>query len=81
MDPREFNGPEEAHDYLWLSQDPWMEPAVWNWANENPEAKQAVLKTCSRPGCSITETTVTQFKRCAACRQVFIIYLQYVSQN
>jgi len=70
MDPRSMNGPEEAHDYLWLTQDLWMEPEVWKWANENPDARNAVLKDCSRKGCPIREEKVAQFKRCSACHLV-----------
>jgi hypothetical protein len=65
-----MNGPEEAHDYLWLTQDLWMKPDVWKWANENPDVKKVVLKSCSRAGCSAAEETVTQFKRCSACHLV-----------
>lgn len=70
MDPRSFNGPEEAHDYLWLTQDLWMEDDVWNWVNGHPDAKATILKTCSRKECFVKETSVAQFKRCAACHLV-----------
>ncbi|RDB23903.1 hypothetical protein Hypma_009261 [Hypsizygus marmoreus] len=70
MDPRSLNGPEEAHDYLWLTQDLWMEPDVWKWANENPDARDAVLKVCSRDACPVRETKVAQFKRCSSCHLV-----------
>ncbi|KAF5326513.1 hypothetical protein D9611_000712 [Ephemerocybe angulata] len=66
--PRTVNGPEDAHDYLWLIQDHWMIPAVWNWVNNNPDAKKVLLKTCSRTGCAQREGAVAQFKRCAACK-------------
>lgn len=69
-EPRAPNGPEEAHDYLWLTQDLWMEPAVWNWANESPDVMKAVLKVCSRTECTVGETKVAQFKRCSACHKV-----------
>ncbi|KAJ7509144.1 hypothetical protein B0H11DRAFT_1963979 [Mycena galericulata] len=67
---RMFNGQEEAHDYLWMAQDLWMEPDVWDWVNEDPTVMQEILKCCSRPDCPAQETEVTQFKRCAACWQV-----------
>lgn len=65
--PRTPNGPEQGHDYLWLTQDLWMVPDVWAWA-DGDVAKEAVLKTCSRPGCGRRETTVAQFKCCGACK-------------
>ncbi|KAF5326031.1 hypothetical protein D9611_000729 [Ephemerocybe angulata] len=68
--PRTINGPEDAHDYLWLSQDLWMEDSVWEWANNNPDAKQVILKNCSRPGCRVREADIAQFKRCSACHLV-----------
>ncbi|KAF4611704.1 hypothetical protein D9613_004045 [Agrocybe pediades] len=68
--PRVPNGPEDAQDYLWLSQDLWMETSVWDWANNNPDVKCVVLKNCSRPTCDEKETYVTEFKRCAACHLV-----------
>ncbi|KAJ3505760.1 hypothetical protein NMY22_g17468 [Coprinellus aureogranulatus] len=72
MLPRGPNSPEEAHDYLWLSQDLWMEDDVWNWADNNPDAKQVILKNCSNEvqGCRTREGEVAQFKRCSACRLV-----------
>ncbi|KAJ6620500.1 hypothetical protein B0H10DRAFT_2021817 [Mycena sp. CBHHK59/15] len=70
MNPRGFNGPEEAHDYLWIAQDLWEEPDVWSWIQEDSTVSEEVLKGCSRPECSAEETKATQFKRCAACRQV-----------
>ncbi|RXW13595.1 hypothetical protein EST38_g12256 [Candolleomyces aberdarensis] len=68
--PRSMNGPEEAHDYLWISQDLWETEDAWNWANTNPDARATLLKTCSRGGCGVKETSIAQFKRCAACRTV-----------
>ncbi|KAJ7201991.1 hypothetical protein B0H12DRAFT_1162915 [Mycena haematopus] len=65
-----FNGPDEAHDYLWVAQDLWMTPDVWDWVNEDPAAA-VILKSCNRPECPVQETEATQFKRCAACRLVF----------
>lgn len=47
-----------------------MEEDIWNWANGNKEAKEFVLKNCSRDGCSVRETEVAQFKRCGACHRV-----------
>ena len=69
--PRSPNGTEDAHDYLWLVQDAWMVPAVWAWADSNAEAKAAIMKDCSRAGCGKREERVAQFKRCAACHQVW----------
>jgi hypothetical protein len=68
--PRGMNGPEEAHDYLWISQDLWDSDGAWNWANSNPDARATLLKTCSRGGCGVRETLIAQFKRCSACRTV-----------
>lgn len=36
------NGPEEAHDYLWLTQDLWMSSHVWNWVNNYGGCKEVV---------------------------------------
>ena len=74
MDPRSSNGPEEARDYLWLTQDLWMEDTVWSWANNNPDAKNTVLKTCSWRACHVREVRVAEFKRCAACHLVGSIF-------
>jgi len=68
MHPRPDNGTEDAHDYLWLTQDLWMEPDVWEWVNENPDVKNAVLQYCDK--CFVRETKVAEFKRCSACRIV-----------
>ncbi|KAI0959817.1 hypothetical protein AcW1_004533 [Taiwanofungus camphoratus] len=68
MMPRTFNGPEQAHDYLWLTQDLWMAPDVWAWADGDVDAKGCVLKTCSREGCGKREEKVAGFKRCGACK-------------
>lgn len=70
MEARTLNGLGDAHDYLWLTQDLWMQNDVWNWANGNQEGKQAVLKICSRSGCENRETEATEFKRCSACKEV-----------
>ncbi|KAJ2921410.1 hypothetical protein H1R20_g15682, partial [Candolleomyces eurysporus] len=71
--PRSMNGPEEAHDYLWISQDLWETEDAWNWANTNPDARATLLKTCSRGGCGVKEASIAQFKRCAACRTAPLI--------
>ncbi|KAJ7730155.1 hypothetical protein B0H16DRAFT_1775244 [Mycena metata] len=65
----ERNGSEEAHDYLWMAQDLWMEPDVWSWVNEDAGAAEHILRFCSRPDCAAQEAKATQFKRCAACHQ------------
>ncbi|KAH6912043.1 hypothetical protein BKA70DRAFT_1266388 [Coprinopsis sp. MPI-PUGE-AT-0042] len=72
MYPRGPNSPEEAHDYLWVAQDLWMEEDVWEWADSNPDVKAVVLKKCSNEvqGCRVREGDVAQFKRCSACRLV-----------
>ncbi|KAJ7087158.1 hypothetical protein C8R44DRAFT_687388 [Mycena epipterygia] len=70
MTGRMYNGLEEAHDYLWIAQDLWMESDVWDWVNEDPAVADHVLKCCSRLGCPAQETRATEFKRCAACRLV-----------
>ncbi|KAL0063864.1 hypothetical protein AAF712_009217 [Marasmius tenuissimus] len=41
--PRTFNSSEDAHDYLWLSQNLWMDDGVWYWISENPDARKSVL--------------------------------------
>jgi hypothetical protein len=68
-----MNGPEDAHDYLWLTQDLWMDPDVWNWADQNPEIKASVRRLCCREGCGKIESTVAEFKRCAACKTVCFV--------
>ncbi|KAF8206808.1 hypothetical protein K438DRAFT_1816452 [Mycena galopus ATCC 62051] len=65
-----FNGTDEAHDYLWVAQDLWMETDVWDWVNEDSAVAAVILKCCSRPECLAQEAEATQFKRCAACRLV-----------
>ncbi|KDR78106.1 hypothetical protein GALMADRAFT_245117 [Galerina marginata CBS 339.88] len=69
-EPRGINGPEDAQDYLWLTQDLWMATDVWNWANDNPDVKSAVLKVCSRSTCGVREVRVGEYKRCSACHLV-----------
>ncbi|KDR77979.1 hypothetical protein GALMADRAFT_1295800 [Galerina marginata CBS 339.88] len=68
MHPRPDNGPEDAHDYLWLTQDLWMEPDVWQWVNQSQDVKNGILQFCDK--CYKRETTVAEFKRCSACRVV-----------
>ncbi|KAI0676908.1 hypothetical protein C8Q78DRAFT_1086899 [Trametes maxima] len=77
--PRTFNGPEAAHDYLWLTQDLWMAPDVWEWANSDAEVKSYVLKKCSRAACNTREVRVAEFKRCGGCKEV--VYCGQVCQK
>ncbi|KAI6103809.1 hypothetical protein EDD16DRAFT_296917 [Pisolithus croceorrhizus] len=70
MLPRTSNGPEDAQNYLFLTQDVWMKDDVWEWANASQEAKSNVIKACSNGACGAIETKVAQFKRCAACKKV-----------
>lgn len=69
MSPRSMNGAEDAQDYLWLSQDLWNAPDVWNWANSD-QAKNSILKKCSRSDCQTVETTILEFKHCSQCKDV-----------
>ncbi|CAL1702320.1 unnamed protein product [Somion occarium] len=71
MSARSINGPEEAHDYLWLAQDLWMAEDVWNWANSQEATRNLLLRKCSRDGCNNEEKSVAEFKRCAACHEVW----------
>lgn len=73
MNPRAMNGPEDAQDYLWLTQDLWMELDVWNWADEDAGIKASVRRMCCREGCDKVEANVAEFKRCAACKTVCLI--------
>ncbi|PIL36807.1 hypothetical protein GSI_00497 [Ganoderma sinense ZZ0214-1] len=68
--PRSLNGPEDAHDYLWLTQDLWMPSHIWNWANNDPEVKACVLKKCARSACNNREVRAAEFKRCGGCKEV-----------
>ncbi|TFK93914.1 hypothetical protein K466DRAFT_580545 [Polyporus arcularius HHB13444] len=68
--PRAPNGPEEAHDYLWLTQNLWMASDVWEWVNNDAGAKSHILKTCSREGCHTREVRAAEFKRCGGCKEV-----------
>ncbi|KAI0650056.1 hypothetical protein C8Q79DRAFT_1006363 [Trametes meyenii] len=77
--PRTFNGPEAAHDYLWLTQDLWMALDVWEWANSDAEVKSYVLKKCSRAACNTREVRVAEFKRCGGCKEV--VYCGQVCQK
>ncbi|KIJ62725.1 hypothetical protein HYDPIDRAFT_30314 [Hydnomerulius pinastri MD-312] len=70
MSARTFNGPEDAQDYLFLTQDVWMEADVWEWANSVQDAKKLLFKSCANAECGAVETDVAQFKRCAACKEV-----------
>ncbi|KAF7368590.1 hypothetical protein MVEN_00182800 [Mycena venus] len=45
-----MNGPDEAHDYLWIAQDLWMVPDVWDWVNEDSAVRALILQSCGRPG-------------------------------
>ncbi|KAJ7440939.1 hypothetical protein FB451DRAFT_1299348 [Mycena latifolia] len=65
-----MNGPDDAHDYLWTTQDLWMAPDVWNWVNEDSTVRTLILKSCGRPECAAQETEATQFKRCSGCQLV-----------
>lgn len=67
---RSYNSPEDAHDYLWLSQDLWLEEDVWNWVHANSDAQQAVRKDCSRPRCRRGEHSPGEFKQCGGCHTV-----------
>ncbi|THH33773.1 hypothetical protein EUX98_g385 [Antrodiella citrinella] len=69
--PREMNGAEDANDYLWLGQDLWMSPEVWNWASNQKLAVNVLLKQCERHGCGNREKTVAEFKRCAGCHKAW----------
>ncbi|KAL0058460.1 hypothetical protein AAF712_014864 [Marasmius tenuissimus] len=68
--PRGINSPPCAQDYLWLSQELWMEDDVWKWISENPDAKRSVLMECGSQSCTKEETTAAQFQRCSGCKQV-----------
>ncbi|KAK0479903.1 hypothetical protein EDD18DRAFT_1111601 [Armillaria luteobubalina] len=70
MSSRGWNGPEVAHDYLWLVQDLWMNDDVWNWADNHPEAKEATFKICAKPSCTLKETRAAEFQRCSSCHLV-----------
>ena len=65
-----MNGPEDAQDYLWLTQDLWMEPEVWNWADQDAEIKASVRRMCCSDSCGKIESKVGEYKRCAACKTV-----------
>ncbi|KAJ7646024.1 hypothetical protein DFH06DRAFT_1424747 [Mycena polygramma] len=62
--------PNEANDYLWIAQDLWMAPDVWNWVNEDSIVRGLILKSCGRPECAAQETEPTQFQRCSGCQLV-----------
>lgn len=67
---RSMNGPEEAHDYLWLTQELWMEDDVWNWANGEQAIKKFVLKPCDSASCKKVEEAPATFQRCSNCHGV-----------
>jgi hypothetical protein len=71
-----MNGPEDAQDYLWLTQDLWMEPDVWNWADQDAEIKASVRRLCCSDSCGKVETKVGEYKRCAACKTVCFTIVQ-----
>lgn len=62
---------DEAREYLWLSQDFWTEPDVWEWLKANQDVQDVVAKTCARHECGVREARPLDFKRCARCRTVF----------
>ncbi|KAJ6589753.1 hypothetical protein B0H19DRAFT_1104631 [Mycena capillaripes] len=62
------NGSEDAQSYLWRSQELWMLPDVWEWANNNLNVKTSVRRICN--GCEDAESAVAAFKRCAGCHLV-----------
>ncbi|KAJ7493837.1 hypothetical protein FB451DRAFT_1336012 [Mycena latifolia] len=70
MHARGINGPEEAQDYRWLTQDLWTEAHAWGWITSDATLNGELLKICSHPDCAAQETKPTQFKQCAACHQV-----------
>jgi hypothetical protein len=49
-----------------------MDPTVWAWANDDVDAKTALLKRCSNGNCDAVELNVAQFKRCSACKEVSV---------
>ncbi|KAJ7646016.1 hypothetical protein DFH06DRAFT_1270905 [Mycena polygramma] len=65
-----LQGPDMAHDYLWIAQDLWEAPDVWNWVNEDCTIRDLILKSCGRPECVAQESEATQFKRCSGCQLV-----------
>ncbi|KAJ7597566.1 hypothetical protein C8J56DRAFT_1041759 [Mycena floridula] len=72
MEARMYNGREDAHDYLWLTQDLWMtdDDDVWSWVQENRDVEELVLKECSRDQCPNQEQKAAQFQRCGSCHTV-----------
>ncbi|EMD41039.1 hypothetical protein CERSUDRAFT_111609 [Gelatoporia subvermispora B] len=77
--PRQQNGPEDAHDYLWLAQDLWMAPDVWAWADGDAEAKAFTLRICCRKSCGKREDKPALFKRCGGCKEA--IYCSQACQK
>lgn len=73
--PRQMNGPEAAQDYLFQAQKLWMESGVWDWARRSSEVQAAVLKKCTYGGCYNVETRPEEYKACAACKKVYVVFL------
>ncbi|KAF9041801.1 hypothetical protein BDZ89DRAFT_1060165 [Hymenopellis radicata] len=68
---RPYNGREDAHDYLWLAQDMWMKPDIWEWVNSQPEAHQVTLKPCGNASCDRRESGTAEFQQCSSCHQIW----------
>ncbi|TFK33085.1 hypothetical protein BDQ12DRAFT_716026 [Crucibulum laeve] len=64
------NSTEDAHDYLWLSQDLWEEYEVLGWIKKLLDNEPLLLKRCSNPSCPVIEAEITEFKRCSSCHLV-----------
>ncbi|KAJ7772227.1 hypothetical protein B0H16DRAFT_1714436 [Mycena metata] len=62
---RIMNGAEDAQSYLWRSQELWMKPDAWDWANSNDIVRVCVRRICS--GCEEAESAVAAFKRVILC--------------
>nr|GAT45920.1 predicted protein [Mycena chlorophos] len=83
--PRQPNGPEEAQDYRWLTQELWTTPDVLRWIQDcmkhgtrasgaegasEPTLRDAVLKKCGDSSCGNQETKALEYKRCAGCHLI-----------
>ncbi|KAJ7624460.1 hypothetical protein FB45DRAFT_1086110, partial [Roridomyces roridus] len=68
---RTSNGVEDTRDHLWLAQDLWTKPAVWDWISNDPVVKDAVLCTCSEPSCGRKEERIGQWQKCSGCKLVW----------
>ncbi|KIK69139.1 hypothetical protein GYMLUDRAFT_35209 [Collybiopsis luxurians FD-317 M1] len=72
--PRTWNSPADAHDYLWLAQDLWMGREVWDWVNitskNDPDVTKTVQKGCARPGCDNLEKKAGEFQLCSGCQTI-----------